>query len=180
MHANSRLARSPSAWLARLCWAANRGQETALRRWKDGTGPAERQSLLGKGRTASHRRAADAPPGPVPTACWAVSSPPSKSVTHGASHIPQLQEIQKASAPAFLQLHMPPLQLSLKYFCSRTSLLLPSLQPRGEKNTLTTFLSALRNPHQASPFQRVQQHGPRLANCECCTTGSYLVARCAF
>lgn len=100
------------------------------------------------GRAPSRSGADTLPPGPVPTPCWAVSSPPSKSVTHSASHIPQLQEIQNASVPAFLQPHMPPPCLSLKYFsCSRASLLLAFFSPRGKKTTLLSLLSALRNPH---------------------------------
>lgn len=86
------------------------------------------------GRAPSRSGADTLPPGPVPTPCWAVSSPPSKSVTHSASHIPQLQEIQNASVPAFLQPHMPPPCLPLKYFsCSRASLLLAFFSRRGKK-----------------------------------------------
>lgn len=130
-----------------------------------------------QGRTTSHRRAADTPPGPVPTACRALSSPPSKSVTHGASHIPQLQEIQKA--PTFLQLHMPPPCLSLKYFsCSRASLFLPSFQTRGKKHPHLLRLSSEKSPLSGS-FHGAQQHGQRLTNSEC-QRGSYLVASCDF
>lgn len=102
-----------------------------------------------QGRTASHRRAADIPPGPLPTARQAVSSPPSKSVTHGASHIPQLQEIQKSLSPSLppaAHASSPPSPAILLLFKS-FSLAAIFSAPGGKKYTLTSFLSALRNPH---------------------------------
>ena len=154
----------PPGLQARLHWAANRRLPGPCCAGMMGPALQSQQSLVlallelvaeahlahdcpAQGRTASCRRAANTPPGPVPTARRAVSSPPSKSVTHGASHIPQLQEIQKASAPAFLQPHMPPPCLSPKYFsCSIASLLLPSFQPRGKNHPHLFPLSSEKSP----------------------------------
>lgn len=158
----------PALW-ARLHWAANGRLPGPHCAGMMGLALQSQQSLVlallelvaeahlardcpAQGRTTSCRRAANTPPGPVPTACRAVSSPLSKSVTHGASHIPQLQEIQKASAPALFQPHMPPPCLTLKYFsCSRASLLLPSFQPgRKPPSPLSSQLWEILDKHHSS------------------------------
>lgn len=190
----------PPGLPARLHWACKWGDSRLPGPCCVGiTGPAlrSRQSLVlalldlvaeahlthgcpAPGRTASRRWAADTPPGPVPTACRAVSSPPSKSVTHSASHIPQLQEIQKASAPAFLQPHMPPPRLSLKYLsCSRASLLLPSFQARGKKHPHQLLCLSYEKSLLGITFYGAQQHGQCLTDSNC-RRGTYLVASCEF
>lgn len=136
---------------ARPHWAADITKRLPGPRWVGMMEPAlqSQQSLVPAllDVVAAAQRACDCPAqgGPLPAEgqpallglCppCAVSSPPSKSVTHGASHIPQLQEIQQASAPAFLWPHRPPRRPALQCFsCSRASLSLPSFQSRGKSH----------------------------------------------